>query len=131
MNQMTSPPRLEIIPANAPFSDGQRSWLNGFLVGMLSLDGSAPLAPDQSGTVPAPAGDDGEAPWHDQTIAIADRMKLAEGTPVAPAHDGGNGAAGLRPVRLQLQRLFGRDREQERRLALISASPAARKPRGC
>ena len=30
----------------------------------------------------------------------------------APAHDGGDGAAGLRPVRLQLPRLFGRDREQ-------------------
>ena len=84
MNQMTPPPRLEIIPANAPFSDSQRSWLNGFLVGMLSLDGSAPLAPGQNGAVLAPArdGDDGEAPWHDQTIAIAERMKLAEGRPL-------------------------------------------------
>jgi sulfite reductase (NADPH) flavoprotein alpha-component len=82
MNQMTPPPRLEIIPANAPFSEGQRSWLNGFLVGMLSLDGSAPLAPGQNGEVLAPAGDDGEAPWHDQTMAISDRMKLAEGRPL-------------------------------------------------
>jgi sulfite reductase (NADPH) flavoprotein alpha-component len=84
MNQMTPPPRIEIIPANAPFSDGQRSWLNGFLVGMLSLDGSAPLAPGQNGAVLAPAGggDDGEAPWHDQTMAISDRMKLAEGRPL-------------------------------------------------
>src|SRR5258706_12639507 len=29
-----------------------------------------------------PAGDDGEAPWHDQTMPIADRMKLAEGRPL-------------------------------------------------
>ena len=27
-------------------------------------------------------GDDGEAPWHDQTMPIADRMKLAEGRPM-------------------------------------------------
>jgi sulfite reductase (NADPH) flavoprotein alpha-component len=84
MNQITPPPRLEIIPATAPFSEGQRSWLNGFLVGMLSLDGSTPLAPVQNGAVLGPAGDgdDGEAPWHDQTMPIADRMKLAEGRPL-------------------------------------------------
>src|ERR1700704_2195578 len=82
MNQMTPPPRLEIIPANAPFSEGQRAWLNGFLVGMLALDGSAPLAPGQNGAVLAPAGDDGEAPWHDAAMAMSDRMKLAEGRPL-------------------------------------------------
>jgi sulfite reductase (NADPH) flavoprotein alpha-component len=84
MNQMTPPPRLEIIPPTAPFTEGQRSWLNGFLVGMLSLDGSTPLSPELNGAVLAPAGDgdDGEAPWHDQTMAIADRMKLAEGRPL-------------------------------------------------
>ena len=27
-------------------------------------------------------GDDGEAPWHDQTMPMADRMKLAEGRPL-------------------------------------------------
>src|SRR6266849_17197 len=84
MNQMTPPPRLEIIPPSAPFSEGQRSWLNGFLVGLLQLDGSTPLAPAQNGAVLAPTGDgdDGEAPWHDQTLPIADRMKLAEGRPM-------------------------------------------------
>jgi sulfite reductase (NADPH) flavoprotein alpha-component len=84
MNQMTPPPRLEIIPPSAPFSDGQRSWLNGFLVGLLQLDGSTPLAPAQNGEMLAPAGDgdDGEAPWHDQTMPIAERMKLADGRPL-------------------------------------------------
>src|SRR5450432_4020973 len=84
MNQMTPPPQLEIIPPTAPFSEGQRSWLNGFLAGMLQLDGSTPLAPAQNGAVLGPSGDgdDGEAPWHDQTMAIADRMKLAEGRPL-------------------------------------------------
>ena len=27
-------------------------------------------------------GDDGEAPWHDQTMPLAERMKLAEGRPL-------------------------------------------------
>jgi sulfite reductase (NADPH) flavoprotein alpha-component len=51
---------------------------------MLSLDGSTPLSPELNGAVLAPAGDgdDGEAPWHDQTMAIANRMKLAEGRPL-------------------------------------------------
>jgi sulfite reductase (NADPH) flavoprotein alpha-component len=82
MNQMTPSPRLEIIPPSAPFSDGQRSWLNGFLAGLLQLDGSMPLAPAQNGEMLAPAGDDGEAPWHDQTMPIAERMKLADGRPL-------------------------------------------------
>src|SRR6266516_7338656 len=84
MNQMTTPPRLEIIPDNAPFSEGQRLWLNGFLVGMLGLDGTTPLSPEQNSSVLGPSGDgdDGEAPWHDQTMPIADRMKLAEGRPL-------------------------------------------------
>src|ERR1700736_3949569 len=81
MNQMTPPPRLEIIPPTAPFTEGQRSWLNGFLAGLLQLDGSTPLAPAQNGALLAPSGD-GEAPWHDQTMPIADRMKLAEGRPL-------------------------------------------------
>src|ERR1700682_3551248 len=84
MNQITPPPRIEIIPATAPFSVGQRSWLNGFLAGMLSLRGSPPLPPGQNDAVLSPAGDgaDGEAPWHDQTMPIADRMKLAEARPL-------------------------------------------------
>jgi sulfite reductase (NADPH) flavoprotein alpha-component len=84
MTQMIAPPKLEIIPPNAPFSDGQRLWLNGFLVGMLGLDGSTALSSVESGAVlaPAPEGDDGEAPWHDPAMAIADRMRLAEGRPL-------------------------------------------------
>src|SRR5271166_4274848 len=84
MNQITTPPRIEIIPANAPFSETQRQWLNGFLVGMLGLDGTTPLSAEQTSAVLGQAGDgdDGEAPWHDQTMPIAERMKLAEGKPL-------------------------------------------------
>jgi sulfite reductase (NADPH) flavoprotein alpha-component len=85
MNQMTPPPKIEIIPASAPFSEAQRSWLNGFFVGLLSTDAAAPLSAEQGAAVlqgPAGEGDDGEAPWHDQTLPISDRMKLAEGRPL-------------------------------------------------
>src|SRR5579863_1281193 len=83
MNQMTPPPKVEIIPSSAPFSEAQRSWLNGFFVGLLT-DGPTPLSTEQAAAVmQGPTGDDnGEAPWHDQTMPIADRMKLAEGRPL-------------------------------------------------
>ena len=84
MNQILTPPRLEIIPATAPFTESQRQWLSGFLAGVLGLDGTTPLSPQQNGAVFGVAGDgdDGETPWHDQTLPIAERMKLAEGRPL-------------------------------------------------
>src|SRR5947199_1442207 len=85
MNQMTPPPKIEIIPSSAPFSEAQRSWLNGFFAGLLSTDAPTPLSAEQGAAVlqgPLGDGDDGEAPWHDQTMPIADRMKLAEGRPL-------------------------------------------------
>ena len=36
MNQITPPPKIEIIPSSAPFSEAQRSWLNGFFAGLLT-----------------------------------------------------------------------------------------------
>src|SRR5215212_8379643 len=83
MNQITPPPKIEIIPSSAPFSEAQRSWLNGFFAGLLS--DATPLSAEQGAAVMDGAsgdGDDGEAPWHDQTMPIADRMKLAEGRPL-------------------------------------------------
>ena len=85
MNQMTPPPKIEIIPSSAPFSDAQRSWLNGFFAGLLTDGGATPLSSEQGASMlqgPAGDGDDGEAPWHDQTMPMSDRMKLAEGRPL-------------------------------------------------
>src|SRR5260221_5060960 len=84
MNQITPPPKIEITPSSAPFCEAQRSWLKGFFAGLLS-DGPTPLSAEQGAAVmqgPAGDADDGEAPWHDQTLPIADRMKLAEGRPM-------------------------------------------------
>ena len=85
MNQMTPPPKIEIIPSSAPFSEAQRSWLNGFFAGLLSTDASgAAVARAGRGRTSGCGGDgdDDEAPWHDQTLPIAERMKLAEGRPL-------------------------------------------------
>jgi sulfite reductase (NADPH) flavoprotein alpha-component len=78
-----------IVPESAPFSEEQRAWLNGFFAGLVSLDQVTTLSPDQAkGLIPeAPKGplddgDDGEAPWHDQTMPLAERMKLAESRPL-------------------------------------------------
>jgi sulfite reductase (NADPH) flavoprotein alpha-component len=80
-----------LLPDNAPFTLEQRAWLNGFFAGLLSFEnpGNAPVAGVPAVASPAPAnddpladGDDGQAPWHDQTLPMAERMTLAEGRPL-------------------------------------------------
>jgi sulfite reductase (NADPH) flavoprotein alpha-component len=92
MTQNLPPPIPPLLPETAPFSFEQRAWLNGFFAGYLGLDtgGVTVLSPEQgaallSGIAPfaqASLDDDGEAPWHDPTMPLADRMKLAEGRPL-------------------------------------------------
>jgi sulfite reductase (NADPH) flavoprotein alpha-component len=91
---MNSPPRMPIpsfIPETAPFSPEQRSWLNGLFAGLVSLEkGVTALSADQAATLlpgildasANPDEADDGAPWHDQTIPLAERMKLADGKPL-------------------------------------------------
>ena len=63
MNQITPPPKIDIIPPSAPFSEAQRSWLNGFFAGLLSSDVATPLSTEQGAVVLQGStgdGDDGE-----------------------------------------------------------------------
>ena len=77
---------ISIIPESAPFNLEQRAWLNGFLAGWLGLTGSAhgaePLAASLTLPQEKPAPESEPEPWHDPGLAIADRMKLAEGEPL-------------------------------------------------
>ncbi len=91
MTQNLPPPLPTLVPETAPFSEEQRAWLNGFFAGLISLDGTGitPLSSEQAlallSDADAGAGqrdDDGGAPWHDQTLPLAERMKLAEGKSV-------------------------------------------------
>jgi sulfite reductase (NADPH) flavoprotein alpha-component len=85
------PPIPQLVPESAPFTIEQRMWLNGFFSGLVSLDGAVtPLSEAESAALmPVPPAakdgaddDDDGAPWHDQTLELAERMKLAEGRPL-------------------------------------------------
>lgn len=82
MTVQTPSPIVQVLPETAPFSEEQRSWLNGFFAGLLSLDnaGVTALSPAENAAVIAEAEDG--APWHDPSLEMAERMKLAEGKPL-------------------------------------------------
>ena len=90
MSQNIAPPIPALVPETAPFSPEQRAWLNGFFAGLVSLDGAGvtALSPEQSAALMPGAKnefgdtDDGAAPWHDQTLPLAERMTMAEGRPL-------------------------------------------------
>jgi sulfite reductase (NADPH) flavoprotein alpha-component len=83
MTVQTASPIVQVLPETAPFSEEQRSWLNGFFAGLLSLDnaGVTALSPAQNAAVMGQAEDDG-APWHDPSMALPERMQLAQGKPL-------------------------------------------------
>ncbi len=91
MTQNMQPPIPSLVPETAPFTEDQRAWLNGFFAGLIALDGKGitPLSSDQGAALMSDAAnaksteeDDGGAPWHDQTLPMADRMKLADDKPL-------------------------------------------------
>jgi sulfite reductase (NADPH) flavoprotein alpha-component len=91
MSKNVPSPLPSLVPETAPFSEEQRNWLNGFFAGLIALDASGvtALSGDQAaallGGAPGAANaedDDGGAPWHDQTLPITERMKLADGKPL-------------------------------------------------
>lgn len=76
-----------LIPETAPFSAEQRQWLSGFFAAALAPlvpAGAVVALPDVSAEAPSSAASNDDAPWHDPSMAIADRMALAEGRPIAP-----------------------------------------------
>jgi sulfite reductase (NADPH) flavoprotein alpha-component len=76
-----------LIPETAPFSEEQRAWLNGFFSGFVALERAAAegvaAVPSLTQEAALPAQDESDdAPWHDQTMPLAERMALAEGRPL-------------------------------------------------
>lgn len=72
---------IPLIPDNAPFTAEQRAWLNGFFAGLFSTGEGTAAQPGAA----APARVAAEAedfPWHDPTLDLAERLKLAEGRPL-------------------------------------------------
>ncbi len=84
---------LTLIPESAPFNAEQRAWLNGFLSGWLGLQNGAASqtvatltgtsSTSLAGSTSAPVAhtDAEDFPWHDPSLPIDERMRLAEGKP--------------------------------------------------
>lgn len=86
------------IPENAPFSQEQRAWLNGFMAGLVSMQNgdslhstpglgleTAPTSDLRSETDTGNSvknGDNRDAPWSDPSLPLEDRMKRVEGRPL-------------------------------------------------
>jgi len=76
--QGATPTIAPFIPENAPFTEEQRAWLNGFFAGFL-----APQPGDAQPISGVSAGvEEDDAPWHDPAMPMDERMKLAEGKPI-------------------------------------------------
>ncbi len=88
MTHNPPPPKLSVLPETAPFTPEQRAWLDGFFAAALGLTdpGITALSPQDAAALMAGAAASADevdgAPWHDQTMPINERMKLAEGRPL-------------------------------------------------
>ncbi|MBY0258586.1 sulfite reductase subunit alpha, partial [Methylobacterium sp.] len=83
MSEHVTPP-LVLIPETAPFDPDQRAWLSGYFAALLgpAVEGATALA---SGDAPGGGGvrlaDNDDAPWHDPSMPLPDRMELAKERP--------------------------------------------------
>src|SRR5882757_7990645 len=77
---------VSYIPESAPFTSEQRDWLNGFFAGFMATEGASPpplpAAADPAFADPMAGSEDDEAPWHDPTIVLPERMDMAKGKPL-------------------------------------------------
>ncbi|MER2252581.1 sulfite reductase subunit alpha [Methylorubrum podarium] len=79
MTQHVAPP-LVLIPESAPFNADQRSWLSGYFAALLgpAVEGATALAPGEAPGGAKKLADNDDAPWHDPSMPIGDRMDLAK-----------------------------------------------------
>jgi sulfite reductase (NADPH) flavoprotein alpha-component len=92
MTAVEQPPKpgqpgfVSYIPESAPFTSEQRDWLNGFFAGFMAEQAATPpplpAAADPAYRDPMAEGDDDEAPWHDPTYKMTERMEMAKDRPL-------------------------------------------------
>ncbi len=85
MTQHVAPP-LVLIPETAPFDPDQRAWLSGYFAALLgpAIEGATALAPgEMPGGESKKLADNDDAPWHDPSMPLPDRMDLAKERPEA------------------------------------------------
>ena len=84
---------VSLIPESAPFTEEQRSWLNGFLAGWTGivdsngngaqLNGGGELATALLPSADAPVEEaEEDFPWHDPGLPIDERMEMAKEKPL-------------------------------------------------
>lgn len=84
---------VPVIPPSAPFTPEQRAWLNGFFAAVYptATDPTAVSYAHErtsldalldAGDTRSVADEDDDAPWHDPSLPLQERMKLAEGRPL-------------------------------------------------
>jgi sulfite reductase (NADPH) flavoprotein alpha-component len=91
MTFQPTPSPIHIVPEGAPFSDEQRAWLSGFFaaaLGSLTPVDAAGILPQGGEAAPEalagpPLASNDDAPWHDASMPVEARMKLAEGRPAS------------------------------------------------
>jgi sulfite reductase (NADPH) flavoprotein alpha-component len=75
------------IPADAPFTPEQREWLSKFLSTVSVGAGAAPTVPksaeDLAKLVAPTAAPTADAPWHDPSLGMQQRIDLAKSKPFA------------------------------------------------
>ena len=76
MSLQTRQRAAPILLDNAPFTADQRVWLNGFFAGIFAQDIVAAPTPAPADLA---AAEDDDITWHDPSLALDDRMKLASG----------------------------------------------------
>ena len=75
-------PLVPVLPETAPFSEDQRSWLNGFFAGLLGADTGSAMTPSTDTPAVDTEEDDEDHPWHDAAMPMDQRMALAEDRPL-------------------------------------------------
>src|SRR6266566_10153561 len=69
-------PRL---PDSAPFTPSQRAWLDGYIAGWFSFENETVSLRPQPDLPPPAAAEPEDFPWHDPTLALDERLPLANG----------------------------------------------------
>jgi sulfite reductase (NADPH) flavoprotein alpha-component len=69
-----------VLPANAPFAASERAWLDGWLAAYFGSEAVGQPPTTAAAPEPDPVED---FPWHDMTLPIEERARLAEGRPLA------------------------------------------------
>jgi sulfite reductase (NADPH) flavoprotein alpha-component len=73
-----------LVPEGAPFTAEQRAWLNGFVAGLLGMERALAARGEMASSSAEKSVSAEEAfPWHDPTLALEERMKLAQDRPLA------------------------------------------------